>query len=39
VQQVITSGTASTMALYGPTEEEQFTDDASVKLGHENPTH
>jgi len=33
VQPVITSGTASTMALHGPTEEEQFTDDASVELG------
>jgi isocitrate lyase len=36
VQQVITSGTAPTMALHGPTEEEQFTDDASVELGHDH---
>ena len=36
VQQVITSGTASTMALHGPTEKEQFTDDASVELGHDH---
>ena len=29
VQQVMTSGTAFSMALHGPAEEEQFTDDAS----------
>jgi hypothetical protein len=36
MQQVITSGTASNMALHGPAEEEQFTDDSSVELAHDH---